>query len=126
MSSQASYFRIGIFVISAVIVLIACIIFFGAADLFKEEVMMETYIDGSVQGLSVGSPVKHRGVKIGTVKEITFLGFEYNLEQTEEDDPLRSHVREPFTGEVAIAASTSFGFGGANACLVLRRDSAQG
>ena len=49
-----------------------------------------------------------------------------NLETTEEDDPLRSHVREPRIGEVTTVASTSFGFGGANACLILRRDGAAG
>lgn len=42
-----------------------------------------------------------------------------NLEHVDDDDPLQAHVRAPRTGPVALAASTSFGFGGHNACLIL-------
>jgi len=47
--------------------------------------MIETYIDGSVQGLDVGSPFKFRGVKLGSVEEITFVGNEYKFERTSEE-----------------------------------------
>jgi phospholipid/cholesterol/gamma-HCH transport system substrate-binding protein/paraquat-inducible protein B len=47
--------------------------------------MIETYIDGSVQGLDVGSPFKFRGVKLGSVDEITFVGNIYNFDRTSEE-----------------------------------------
>ncbi|HUU49892.1 MAG TPA: MlaD family protein, partial [Nitrospinota bacterium] len=54
----------------------------GAGMLFREELIVETYIDGSVQGLDVGAPVKFRGVKVGEVKEITLVRMAYKIRQT--------------------------------------------
>ena len=85
MSAKANYFKIGIFVISAAIIAIIAIIVLGVGAVFQQKVMIETYIDGSVQGLDVGSPFKFRGVKLGSVEEITFVGNEYKFERTSEE-----------------------------------------
>ncbi|WCL48245.1 MlaD family protein [Leptospira sp. GIMC2001] len=77
MKTGTNYFRIGIFVISTLVIAATFIIILGAGALFRKNVFMETYLDESVQGLDVGSPVKHRGVKIGTVDEISFVQNEY-------------------------------------------------
>ncbi len=84
MSAKANYFKIGIFVISAAVIAIIAIIVLGVGTVFQKKVMIETYIDGSVQGLDVGSPFKFRGVKLGNVEEITFVGNEYNFDHTSE------------------------------------------
>ena len=42
-----------------------------------------------------------------------------NLTSPDDDDPLTRHVRAAVDAPDGLAASTSFGFGGANACLVL-------
>src|SRR5690606_1742950 len=44
---------------------------------------METYINGSVQGLTVGSPLKLRGVPIGTVSSIEFSNIRYEGKKAE-------------------------------------------
>ncbi len=80
MSTKANYFKIGIFVISASIIAIIAIIVMGMGTLFKNKIVIETYIDGSVQGLDVGSPFKFRGVKLGNVEKISFVSNEYNLD----------------------------------------------
>lgn len=80
MKNNASHYRVGIFILSATIVLVVFVVFFGAGDVFKREILMETYIDGTVQGLYVGSPVKQRGVQIGKVKTISFADLEYQLD----------------------------------------------
>ena len=85
MSARANYFKIGIFVISAAVIAIIAIVALGVGTFFQKKIMMEAYIDGSVQGLDVGSPVKFRGVKFGDVEEIIFVHQEYKLDPTSEE-----------------------------------------
>ncbi|MCX7048922.1 MAG: MlaD family protein [Candidatus Sumerlaeota bacterium] len=73
MSSQQHYFRIGIFVITAIALTIAVIIILGAGALFEDRVIVETYLNESVQGLDAGAHVKYRGVSIGNVKDICLV-----------------------------------------------------
>jgi len=80
MSVKAHYVKIGVFVVLALATVIVGIIIFGAAHLFESSVLAETYFDQSVQGLEVGSDVKHRGVKIGRIKEIDFVHQHYKLD----------------------------------------------
>ena len=79
MSTKANYFKIGMFVVATIAVLIIGIIVFSAGLLGREDVLMETYIAESVQGLSVGSPVTQMGVQIGRIEEIAFIPQEYDL-----------------------------------------------
>jgi phospholipid/cholesterol/gamma-HCH transport system substrate-binding protein/paraquat-inducible protein B len=77
MSTKANHFKIGVFIITTIVLVVVCIIVLSAGALTRDVVAMETYIDESVQGLSVGSPVKRRGVQIGTVSAISFVSQEY-------------------------------------------------
>jgi phospholipid/cholesterol/gamma-HCH transport system substrate-binding protein len=61
---------IGIFVTLAMILTIIAIIWFGASQYFQKGTLFVTYFDESVQGLSVDSNVKYRGVNVGTVRSI--------------------------------------------------------
>lgn len=76
---RRNYFRVGVFVALTLLLIVAAVIVLGGGALFRRTVTMETYIEESVQGLDVGSAVRYRGVKVGTVKEITFVGVAYNL-----------------------------------------------
>lgn len=77
MTTKASYFRIGLFVIGATAVCVAAVIVLGAGAFFRRTIPMETYFEESVQGLEVGSPVKYRGVMIGSVSRIGFAQQKY-------------------------------------------------
>lgn len=79
MSVKANYFKIGLFVISSFILIVIIVVIFGAGLIFRQELIFETYIDGSVHGLQIGSPVEYRGVKVGEVKEITLVKREYGV-----------------------------------------------
>lgn len=80
MSTQTHYLRIGVFVAISVALILLSIIIFGAAELIpRRKFMVETYLDDSVQGLSVGSKVKMRGVEVGYVEEIAFVERKYDL-----------------------------------------------
>lgn len=72
-----SYFKIGMFVISAIVLGVIGIVVLGAGAIFQKKSIVETYIDESVQGLDVGSPVKFRGVPVGRVEQITLTSVEY-------------------------------------------------
>ena len=77
MSAKANFFKIGLFVIAAVLIGVVAVIVLGAGTLFQKKVMIETYFEESVQGLEDGSPLKFRGVRIGKIAEITLVGKEY-------------------------------------------------
>jgi len=80
MSQKANYFTIGLFVISAAGLFLAGIVVLSVGVMSKQSLIMETYLDGSVQGLDVGSPIKLRGVRIGQVEKIMFADEIYTTE----------------------------------------------
>jgi len=79
MSAKPNYFKLGIFTLIAFCIALGAIIVLGAGALFQKEVMAETYIDESVQGLEVGAAVRYRGVKVGRVRDISFVHNYYDV-----------------------------------------------
>ena len=71
-ATQRRYFAIGLFVLMGLAVAITLLILISANNLFSKTIYIETYFNESVQGLSVGSYVKYRGIEIGRVKDIAF------------------------------------------------------
>jgi phospholipid/cholesterol/gamma-HCH transport system substrate-binding protein len=84
MSSKAQYFKIGAFILSAVTIIVVAIVALSAGKWFNN-VYWESYFDESVQGLAIGAPIKYRGVQVGTVDKIAFVGDEYGSELSKED-----------------------------------------
>ena len=76
-NSNPNYFRLGVFVLAAIGVLIAVILIFGGGKIFQKSFMVETYIKQSVTGLDAGAAVRFRGVKIGQVTTIGLSGDMY-------------------------------------------------
>jgi ABC-type transporter Mla subunit MlaD len=67
MTDKKQKLRIGIFLLSGVLLMVAILFFLGLSDIFKDKVVIMTHFQESVQGLTVGSPVKFRGVQVGAV-----------------------------------------------------------
>jgi paraquat-inducible protein B len=61
---------VGVFVLGAAALALGAVLVFGSARFFRHEVTLVSYFTGSVNGLVVGSPVKFRGVPIGSVSQI--------------------------------------------------------
>ncbi len=57
--------------------MIAGLLAFTSHVFFQHDTYYETYFNESVEGLVVGSPVKFRGVNVGTVTQIAFVGSVY-------------------------------------------------
>ena len=80
MSQKTNYFKLGIFIIVTVLIILVGIFFLGARQMFQQEWEFETYFDQSVQGLEVGSPVKMKGVTMGSIQKICFVYEEYDTD----------------------------------------------
>jgi paraquat-inducible protein B len=59
---------IGAFVIGAMTLAVAALLFFGGGVLREKRMTVVSFFDGSVAGLRVGAPVTFRGVPVGEVK----------------------------------------------------------
>lgn len=70
MGRKANPIVIGAFVVGAIALAVFGIVIFGSGRLFADTTPFVMYFSGSVDGLSVGSPVKFKGVEIGGVTSI--------------------------------------------------------
>lgn len=73
MNGKSSKTAIGAFVLGATALLVATVLILGSGKFFTREFVYITYFAGSVKGLSVGSPVVFRGVKVGNVTDISIM-----------------------------------------------------
>ena len=77
MNNEANFAKIGVFIIAGILLIFGTLVYLGGMRGRKNEFFVETYFQNSVSGLDVGSAVNYRGVKLGSVKKISFIGAEY-------------------------------------------------
>jgi len=65
--TRANYVLVGTSVLAAIAAIVIFIFWLGRSQLSKHEDVYHTFFTGSVTGLSSGSPVRYRGVPVGTV-----------------------------------------------------------
>lgn len=75
MSEKTNNFKLGLFTLVGLGLLVAGILAFGTWSAFEKKTLFETYVPGDVSGLSVGSAVEFRGVRTG---KVTHIGFSWN------------------------------------------------
>ncbi len=75
--NEASYAKIGFFIVLGVALILGTIIYIGGMGSTQHAFIAETFFNDSVSGLDVGSTVNLRGVRVGTVGRISFIGAEY-------------------------------------------------
>jgi len=77
MSVKTHHFRIGLFVLAGAALFVTALFAVGLKAYFGKRDIFETYVTGKVENLSVGALVKLRGVTIGKISSIDFVGTEY-------------------------------------------------
>ena len=88
--NHANYARIGSFIIFGLVLILVTLVWLGGAGGNKNEIMAETFFPNDVSGLDVGSAVNLRGVRVGSVKRISFIGAVYDVNSHE--DGRKIHV----------------------------------
>src|SRR5262245_34189630 len=82
MNEQAIRFRIGIFVLAALILLAVMITLFGGFPNYFKRVDTFTVLFKDAQGVGPGTPVRRSGVRIGEVRSITLDNATGNVQVT--------------------------------------------
>ena len=77
-SAKPNYARIGFFIVLTAALAMAVLVVLGGFGASRYEFLCETNFSYPVSGLDVGSAVNFRGVRIGTVKRISFIASEYD------------------------------------------------
>ena len=70
MAVDKSYARLGLFLLVTLVVAVGTALFFIQRMKQRAAIEMVTYSDGSVSGLDIGSPVRFRGVHIGSISDL--------------------------------------------------------
>lgn len=68
--NQANKIKLGAFIFFAAVLMILCFIAFGLVKIFEPRIQALTVFGSTVEGLTVGSPVKFMGVPVGQVTRI--------------------------------------------------------
>jgi phospholipid/cholesterol/gamma-HCH transport system substrate-binding protein len=107
-TTATNHWKLGLFVLLAVGTMVATLFWLGARRFRRESFAAISYFDESVQGLDVGSPVKFRGVTVGTVSDITIAPDHRHVQVTADmyvDALVRLGLRTgaPRSGEEFIA-----------------------
>ncbi len=104
---KSSYVKIGAFVCAAILLVVLAVILMGSGSMRKRELLMETYVEETVQGVSEGSAVKYRGIPVGTVKSVSFAGADYKQEDALPDAPEADLQRAIRYARVVFALDTT-------------------
>lgn len=73
MARDPQKFKLGVFVLTGVALLLAGIIVLGAGSWYRESVTMYCYFDTNVSGLDEGSQIRYRGVNVGVVENVRLV-----------------------------------------------------
>ena len=80
MRTKANYFKIGLFVICAIVLAVAVVVVVNEKQIGEsDKVLLETYIDEPVPGLGKGATVNYRGVQVGQIDRISSVASEYGI-----------------------------------------------
>lgn len=97
MEQDKYYFRVGLFISLVIVGAIITLGWLASNRSTAPQLTYAIYFNGSVNGLSIGSPVKLKGIEIGSVKQIKFSSYEDDqilvLADIDNDAPIRKDTK---------------------------------
>jgi phospholipid/cholesterol/gamma-HCH transport system substrate-binding protein len=109
MNRQTPKFLIGLFVTMGILIGAGTIVWLGASRYLQAGSRYVTYFDESVQGLSVDSKVKYRGVDVGRVEEIR-VAADNNLIEVVMKIDLRGEIEKNTVAQLRTVGITGMVF----------------
>ncbi|UUA74034.1 MlaD family protein [Cellvibrio sp. QJXJ] len=94
-------FRIGAFIVGAILLVFLALLFFSGGDLFSQKERVVMYFEGSVQGLQVGAPIKLKGVILGEITDIQ-INFDSNTQDNGNKNNSAKNIVTTVTGDLAL------------------------
>ena len=88
--------KVGLFMVIATVLAVAGVLVLGGRSLFSDRVAAYTILNENVVGLSVGSPVRMRGVEIGQVTRLSFAAVDALGAEVAASEPGRGLIRVDF------------------------------
>lgn len=103
MSARANPVKIGAFVLGALVLLVAAILFFSSTALWQDKHRLVSYFPGTVRGLKVGARVEFEGVQVG---QVTDIALEYHADDGSFSMPVRYEI---WSDNITIIGGTGEG-----------------
>jgi ABC-type transporter Mla subunit MlaD len=104
---KSSYVKIGAFVCAAILLAVVAVVLMGSGPMHKRELLFETYVEETVQGVSEGSALKYRGIPVGSVKSISFATYDYTAEDVRPDASAEDVDRASRYARIVLAVDTT-------------------
>ena len=104
---KSSYVKIGAFVCAAILLAVVAVVLMGSGPMRKRELLFETYVEETVQGVSEGSALKYRGIPVGSVKSISFATYDYTDEDVRPDASAEDVDRASRYARIVLAVNTT-------------------
>ena len=104
---KSSYVKIGAFVCAAILLAVVAVVLMGSGPMHKRELLFETFVEETVQGVSEGSALKYRGIPVGSVKSISFATYDYTDEDVRPDASAEDVDRASRYARIVLAVDTT-------------------
>ena len=102
MSQPTNHWKLGLFVVVSFLLGLGALMYIGARAFGSDAVTYRSYFDESVTGLDIGSPVRFRGVTLGTVLGVKIAPDKRHVE-------VSYGIDAPLMRSAGIAAGTGHG-----------------
>lgn len=110
METRASFVIVGAFVLSFFIALVAAVVWLADLRVGDDTTRYDIFFQGSVTGLSVGSPVRYGGIPIGSVADMRISPDRFGEIQVIIDVPKDTPIREDAVARLESQGITGVGF----------------